>query len=82
MHRYGDCSFCGGHVIGKCVELDYGYKGKLYLFQRVPAGVCKQCGERFLTAQTIKVVEKVIRANKKPQKIVVPGNIFTREEVS
>ena len=41
MHKYGDCSFCGGEVKEERVELDYRYKGKLYIFQNVPAGVCQ-----------------------------------------
>ena len=41
MHQYGDCSFCGGEVKSETVELDYRYKGKLYVFQGVPAGVCQ-----------------------------------------
>jgi len=50
MHKYGDCSFCGGEVKGDKVELDYRYKGDLFVFQNVPAGVCQQCGEKYLTA--------------------------------
>ena len=46
MHKYGDCSFCGGEVKEDKVELDYRSKGKLYIFKDVPAGVCQQCGEK------------------------------------
>jgi YgiT-type zinc finger domain-containing protein len=45
MSKYGDCSFCGGEVKEELVELDYRYKGKLYVFRNVPVGVCQQCGE-------------------------------------
>jgi len=31
MHKYGDCSFCEEQVKNNKVELDYLYKGKLYL---------------------------------------------------
>ena len=43
MHNYRDCSFCGGEVKSSKVELDYRYKGKLYIFKDVIAGVYKQC---------------------------------------
>ena len=61
MHEYGDCSFCGGEVKEDSVDLDYRYKGRLYIFEETPAGVCRQCGERFLTAETAKEIEKAIR---------------------
>ena len=57
MHKYGDCSFCGGEVKAEMVELDYRYKGNLYVFRDVPAGVCQQCGEKYLTARTAKIIE-------------------------
>ena len=61
MHKYGDCSFCGGEVKADRVELDYRYKGKLYIFEDVPAGVCQQCGERYLTAEVAKEIEQRIQ---------------------
>ena len=56
MHKYGDCSFCGGQVKSERVELDYRYKGKLHIFQKVPAGVCQQCGEKYLLERPRPVV--------------------------
>jgi YgiT-type zinc finger domain-containing protein len=58
MYKYGDCSFCGGEVKEEQVELDYRYKRKLYVFRDVPAGVCQQCGEKYLTAKTAKIIER------------------------
>ncbi len=78
MHKYGDCSFCGGEVKGEKVELDYRYKGKLYVFQNVPAGVCQQCGEKYLTAEVAKKVENRIQTKQKWDKtIAVPIDVFT-----
>lgn len=57
MHAYGDCSFCGGEVREEIVELDYRYHGALYVFRDVPAGVCQQCGEKYLTARAAKAIE-------------------------
>jgi len=57
-HEYGDCSFCGGKVESDKVELVYQYKGRLYIFQNVPAGVCLQCGEKYLTAKVAKEIEQ------------------------
>jgi len=58
MHKYGDCSCCGGQVLEELAELDYRHKGKLYVFREVPAGVCQQCGEKYLTSRTAKQIER------------------------
>lgn len=76
-HKYGDCSFCGGEVKAEKVELDYRYKDKLYIFQQVPAGVCQQCGEKFLTAEVAKEIEHKIKTKQKWEKtITVPVDVF------
>ncbi|MBI5234616.1 MAG: type II toxin-antitoxin system MqsA family antitoxin [Deltaproteobacteria bacterium] len=78
MHKYGDCSFCGGEVKEQRVELDYRYKEKLYIFQDVPAGVCRQCGEKYLTAKVAKTIEHKIQGKEKSLKtVVVPVYAFS-----
>jgi len=64
-HEYGDCAFCGGIVKEKKVELDYRYKGNLYIIEKVPAGVCRQCGEKYLTASVAEEIERRIHAQEK-----------------
>ncbi len=78
MHKYGDCSFCGGEVKEDKIELDYRYKGKLYIFRDVPAGVCQQCSEKYLTAKVAKEIEWRIQTKEKWDKtICVPVDIFS-----
>jgi YgiT-type zinc finger domain-containing protein len=80
MHKYGDCSFCGGRVKSDKVELVYQYRGRLYIFQNVPAGVCEQCGEKYLTAQVAKEIEHRIQTKEKWDKtITVPVGVFAEE---
>ena len=79
MHKYGDCSFCGGEVKEKEVELDYRYKGQLYLFRDVPAGVCQQCGEKYLVASTAKAIEQEIQTKKEwTETVSVPIASFSK----
>lgn len=67
MHKYGYCSFCGGEV-----------KEMLYIFQNVPAWVCQQCGEKYLTAVVAKKIEHSIKTKEKWDKsIAVPVEVFT-----
>lgn len=78
MHEYGDCSYCGGEVKENKVELDYRYKGRLYIFENVPAGVCRQCGEKFLTAKVAKEIERRIQIKEDWDRTVpVPVAVFS-----
>ena len=80
MHKYGDCFFCGGQVKSEKVELVYQHKGKLYIFQNVPAGVCQQCGEKYLTAKVAKEIESRIKTKEKWTKtITVPVEVLSGE---
>ena len=53
--------FCEEQVKNNKVELDCLYKGKLYLFKDVPAGVCQQCNEKYLTAKVAREIEYMIK---------------------
>ncbi|MGR3174226.1 MAG: YgiT-type zinc finger protein [Candidatus Scalindua sp.] len=53
MHKFGDCSFCGGEVKNDIVGLDYRYKEELYISQDVHAGVCQQCEEKISCWESI-----------------------------
>lgn len=83
MHKYGDCSFCGGEVKEKAVELDYRYKGNPFIFQNVPAGVCQQCGEKYLTAKVSREIEHRIQTKKIwDRTITVPVEVFAEDEAA
>lgn len=80
MYKHGDCSFCDGEVKEGRVELDYRYKGNLYIFQNVCAGVCQQCGEKYLTAEAAKKIEHSIKTKENGDKTIsVPVEIFAEE---
>jgi len=54
----------------------------LYIFKDVPAGVCQQCGEKYLTAEVAKEIEHRIRTKEKWDKTVsIPVDIFSAEDV-
>ena len=78
MREYGDCSFCGGEVKEDLVEIDYRYRGKLYVFREVPSGVCRQCGEKYLHASAAKTIEHAIHTKHDWNETVsVPVTTFT-----
>jgi YgiT-type zinc finger domain-containing protein len=49
-YDYGQCHVCGGAMVEKKVAQDLWIRGKLMVVEGVPAGVCKQCGERVVKA--------------------------------
>lgn len=58
-HKYANCSFCGGSVEERIVNVDYRTKAGLVIIENVPAGVCRQCREQYYTAQVAKAMEKL-----------------------
>jgi YgiT-type zinc finger domain-containing protein len=80
MQQYGDCSFCGGEVREELVELDYRYKTQLYIFREVPTGVCQQCGEKYLTADTAKAIERdIVQKTDWQETMAVPVTTFSQD---
>ena len=77
-HKYHDCSFCGGVVKPKKTKTDLWWKGKLYIFENVPAGVCQQCGEKYFIAKVAKTMEASIQRNRFKKFIEVPLSSYTQ----
>ena len=69
-HEYADCSFCGGRVEEQLVNMDYRTKAGLVIIENMPAGVCRQCGEQYYTAQVAKAMEKLARVEIPPSRTV------------
>jgi YgiT-type zinc finger domain-containing protein len=54
-----NCYFCKGRVSRKEVTIDYRWGSTLVVIQGVPAGVCQQCGEKYIESSVYKVMEKL-----------------------
>jgi YgiT-type zinc finger domain-containing protein len=54
------CSFCGGELEERRVQYEYRWEGKLFIFEDVPARVCRQCGEKYFDAKVVKAMEKAV----------------------
>ncbi len=46
------CQLCGGNLEQKNVNFDIWVKDNLFIFKEVPAKVCDQCDEKYLSANT------------------------------
>lgn len=72
LHNYGDCYFCGGEVKEKVIEIEFRWKGKLYLVEEVPTGVCQQCGEKYFTAEVSKAIDRSIEEGNVKRTVEIP----------
>lgn len=76
--KYSDCFYCGGAVREKAGTREYHWKGKLYVFEDVPMGVCNQCGEKVLKPEVGKELEKIVLRREKPSReVTVPIYSFS-----
>ena len=55
MYDYGECHVCGGRMAAKRIKQEFWIKGKLMVIEGVPAGVCPQCGDRFVQGAPARV---------------------------
>jgi len=60
------CYFCRGTIEQRNVDVDFRWGRKLKMIRSVPAGVCRQCGERYFDAGVYKAMEKLARSRRKP----------------
>jgi len=52
-----NCYYCKGHVVQQSTTLDYRWGASLFVIRDVPAGVCQQCGEKYLDSNVYKELE-------------------------
>lgn len=57
--KYDKCDYCGGTVREKRVTVDLRVKGKLFVFDNVPVGVCQKCGERYYRGPVLERLEEL-----------------------
>lgn len=77
-HKYANCSFCGGVVEEKLVNVDYRTKTGLVIIENVPAGVCRQCGEQYYTAEVAKTMERLATETPVSRMTTVPVCNFSK----
>lgn len=74
------CSFCDGDLEEQRVQYEYRWEGKLFVFEDVPARVCRQCGEKHFDARVVKAMEQAVLKQLEPKRILrVP--VFSYLEV-
>lgn len=75
MYDYGKCDVCGTSMVEKIIQQDFWIKDKLIVIEKIPAGVCPQCGEKIVNAEVGEHIAELLkdtdRINKAPT-IAVP----------
>lgn len=59
------CSVCKSQLKEKKITYTQELEGKVYVVSDVPALVCSQCGEQYLSPDTVDEVQKVIELGEK-----------------
>lgn len=59
-YDYGACHVCGEKMIARVIKQDFWIKGQLIVFENVPAGLCPQCGEKIVNAETGQQLAKML----------------------
>ena len=71
------CSFCDGELEERLVQHEYRWEGNLFVFEDVPARVCRQCGEKYFDAAVVKAMERAILGQLRPKRVLqVPVYAF------
>lgn len=58
MTTLGDCTFYGGEVEERRIDYDYRRRGHLLVLRNVPAGVRRQCGEKYFKPNVLKKIDE------------------------
>ena len=70
MYNYGKCEICGTPIEEKNIHQDFWLKDKLVVIEKVPVGVCPNCGEKTVNAEVGEHIDKILkdsnRINKAP----------------
>lgn len=64
------CAICGGRKETKQVTLEHHWGEKLVIFEGVPAQVCRDCGEIWLSPEVAKEMDKKLVESRQPDKFV------------
>ncbi len=62
------CAKCGGEFKRKIITYDQPWgNDELYIFEKVPALVCSQCGAIYLEGKVSQTIDEIIEAHKEPE---------------
>jgi YgiT-type zinc finger domain-containing protein len=63
LYDYGKCHVCETPMVEKTIQQDFWIKNKLIVIEKIPAGVCPQCGEKIVKAEVGEHIARLIKDN-------------------
>ncbi len=67
------CYFCRGIIVKKKMRHIHHWGDEIMVFEDVPAEVCSQCGEVYLSPEVLAKMDEVVKNKTTPQKsITIP----------
>lgn len=70
IKKYSDCYYCGGSVEARLMPRELRWRSRLFVIEDVPMGVCEQCGEKFLTPEVAKDIDRILEEKEEPTKTI------------
>ncbi len=64
------CEYCGGGIVEKRVDFPKKAGSSYVIFKSVPAGVCSECGVKYFSANTLKIIEQKAKRKKDAKKVL------------
>jgi YgiT-type zinc finger domain-containing protein len=62
---YGRCENCGGTVVERRLTVDRRFHGRLFEFENVPVGVCRDCGQRVYKGPVLEQLQRQAESKSK-----------------
>ena len=64
------CYFCKGKLVKKTIKHIHSWGEKLFLFEDVPAEVCRQCGEVYFSPDVLEAMDHIAASGMEPKTAV------------
>lgn len=65
------CEYCGGSIQERLEDLPKRVGDHYALIKNVPAGVCRNCGMRYFSANVLKTIDETTRGRRKARSKMV-----------
>ena len=74
MNKEDICPICGGTKIESATSFTVDYKTGVVLVRDVPAIVCTQCGEEWISDEIAEKLEKIVKVAKQQKQEIFVAN--------
>ena len=56
------CYFCKAEIVKERITIDFRWGDTLVVIKGIPAGICQQCGEKYLSSNVYKDLERLAKS--------------------